>query len=238
MPKPRVIRKKRVVRRKATIQRSLVSKGLKTYKFARMSLPTYIVTSASPGTPVIYQGAEGTMGAIVAAGAPFGTNNVGFGLGFIFKLFHVHNHTEFTNLFDSFRVIGIQAKVDYMSSNQGGAPAYQTLPDLNYCHDYDDGTPPPTQVTVQQYQGSRCFKLTAERTKTIYFKPKVLNTVYAGPLFTAYSNPMNAPWCDCTSPEIEFYGLKMYIDNYNANLNGMPPIRIQFKYYLEFKTVR
>lgn len=241
MPKPakKRVYKKKVYKRKPKMNKQISSAGLSVHKFARMSQSTYVVTSGVAGIPIVYQGNEVTMGPVVAAGAPFGGNNVSFGLGCIFKLSDVVNYIEFTNLFDSYRIKGVSATIAMMAANQVGNGQWQYIPDLYYINDYDDGTPPPNYGVIQEYENCKVRKLSAEKTVKLYFKPKPTGVVYTGnPVVPGYANTAPGQWLDCSSANVEHYGLKMFVENYQTNLNGMPPIRIQFKYYLEFRTVR
>lgn len=156
-------------------------------------------------------------------------------VGFAFALTRVQNYTEFTALFDQYRIncIVILMKLKY------NTPETETPVDSNYMDvalvtDYDDG-----QTTglsdMRQYQSYRQLSLTPHRWTKIKVWPKTLvGLATTTPTVVATSPKKN--WIDCSVPGYGHYGLKITASNANAATAQI--IEFQYKFYLSFKGLR
>lgn len=161
--------------------------------------------------------------------------------GYVFKLSDVQASTEFTSLYDQYKITGIKAKffprVNVLQTVNQSA-TFTTVPPIGTIVDYDDATAPVNYAEATQYMGSRVHE--AFKPFSLYFKPKISTAAYSG-AFTSYTAG-GSPWLDCNSPGIEYYGLKVFTLPYSAGNNQAlandPTWDIVFTYYLKFRGVR
>lgn len=165
----------------------------------------------------------------------FGSSGVS-PLGLNFRLNDVINPTEFTQLYDQYKINGVKIYFDYspdVGSIANTSEVY--FPKLWMKRDYDDsGTPTLTQMTESNQ--SRCLRFTSGRTTlSTFLRPSCLQEIYQSSVSTAFS-PLWRQWIDCGNPSVPHYGLKLLAQGLPSTNLGAITIRI--KYYLSFKNVR
>lgn len=163
------------------------------------------------------------------------TAGAGDGLyGLAFTLGGLPNASEFTTLFDQYKIQGIKVRFmprgNVSEINNATANAITSLATVI---DYDDAATPTGVAQLAQYTN---FKLTrSDRQLTRYFKPRInvgaINSVAGG-----VQNKMNTTaWLDCSVDTTEHYGMKVVI--------AEPPVSttvfdMLVTMYLAFKNVR
>lgn len=147
-----------------------------------------------------------------------------------FTLGQVPNVSEFTNLFDCYRINGVKVKLmpransSEIGTNQGMIKLFSAI-------DYDDATVPTAITELMQYEN---LKTTASnRDHSRYFKPKIAKTVFQTALASGYSQ--GTGWLDCDNTSVPHYGLKLALQQLPA---GAQSFDCQITYYLAFKQVR
>lgn len=147
-----------------------------------------------------------------------------------FTLSQVPNVTEFTNLFDCYRINGVKVKLmpransAEIGTNQGMIKLFSTI-------DYDDATVPTAITDLLQYETLKTTSSNREHTR--YFKPKIAKTVFQTSLASGYSQ--GTGWLDCDNTAVPHYGLKLALQQLPA---GAQSYDVQVTYYLAFKQVR
>ena len=147
-----------------------------------------------------------------------------FGLSANFQLRDVINPTDFTALFDRYKIIGVKLKFQYQnmtgadavnwSDLKGNGPTYTQIPIMDYSYDCDDSEIPTSRPQVQQKGYAKQKLLTAMRPFSVYYKPRVTKSIYAtNPAFTSEK----ACYLDCNSTDIEHYGFKAWITGWPYN---------------------
>lgn len=163
------------------------------------------------------------------------------GIGREFKLSDVPNSTEFTTLFDAYRIKGVKLEFIpiYNSHEINEGPASSPfdrlgMPLMTFARDLDDSTAPVNENTILQYAANRRVNLSSK--KTIYIaNPRVAQTVYQSGITAAYSEAKRNVWIDCANPSVPHYGLKYYVPT--ENLSKILYVRVYATYYMEFKRV-
>lgn len=152
-----------------------------------------------------------------------------------FSLDKVVNPSEFTQLYDQYKIKGIKIYFDYSPDVGGGTGATSLMPKLWIKRDYDDAsTPTLTQMTESNQ--SRCIRFNDNRTTfSIFIRPSTLKSIYRTSLTQAYG-PEWRQWLDCANPDIPHYGLKLLAQGLPSTNLGA--ITVRCKYYLAFKNVR
>lgn len=163
------------------------------------------------------------------------------GIGHSFKLSDVPNSSEFTSLFDAYRIKGVKLEFVpiYNSHEINEGPAASPfdrvgIPVMTFARDLDDSTAPASENTLLQYATNKRINLSSK--KSIYIaNPRVAQTVYQAGLTAAYSEARKNVWIDCANPDVPHYGLKYYVPT--ENLSKILYIRVYATYYMEFKRV-
>ena len=159
--------------------------------------------------------------------------------GAAFTLNSLPNYTEFTGLFDVYRIrkVVVTFICDRATASVGAAAVANTLtPNLWVCTDYDDATPLATEGDWSQVEGAKYKQLDRPVTWTVY--PRVAAALYGG-AFTSYGN--TNMWVDLGSPGVQWYGIKWAYDMYSAAGAGatiLSHINIHFNLTIECKGVR
>lgn len=119
-----------------------------------------------------------------------------------FTLSSLPNSTEFTSLFDQYRIVQVTCRfIPLAGAGTGSNPLITAI-------DYDDSTPPVAVTDLLQYDSYVMTQpgFVLERTLT----PHVAVAAYSG-AFTSFANAPNAMWIDVASPNVQYYGLKYAI---------------------------
>lgn len=155
--------------------------------------------------------------------------------GVNFQLTDVVNYTEFTNLFDQYKIAGVAYRFvvnkDPMQGTPAVTPAY---PRLLWAHDYDDSSTPVLN-DLYQYPKVNEFWFTDSRNSTRwnFIKPARAAVEYESATLSSY-RPQWKGFIDCASNSAPHYGVKYGYQNLISGMN----IYMQCKYYLVFKNVR
>lgn len=158
-----------------------------------------------------------------------------------FSLNDLPTVTDFTALFDMYKIYGIKLSFiptgnsAILSAVSGNSQAIG-FNRFSTTVDYDDVTPPVSEDEILQYN---FLKTTAGiKPHKRYFKPKVLTETYRSALTTAY-NPGSSKWMDLSQTDVPHYGIKAYCD---APLFGGVAASITYTvyatYYFACKNVR
>lgn len=164
------------------------------------------------------------------------TNFAGNGVAGYFQLGQAPGSSEFTALFDVFRIAGITMRFIYGQNTQD-ASATRAIPNLVLVHDYDDGTALSGLTEYGQY--TQCHVHRMDKEFKTSFQPRTSMAVYNG-AFTGYATTSKDIWYDCASSGIQFYGVKWAIDPvvYGAGTTVIGQLSLIIEYNLEFKWPR
>lgn len=151
----------------------------------------------------------------------------------------IPGYTEFTNLFDQYRIRKIVMKfvprfnsfsfADYTSTSTE-VPSWVSAIDL------DDSTPPTDADELMQYATVKYHVWNRPFTRVIY--PRTATAMYSG-AFTSYGSTPSKQWIDCASTGVKYYGLKLATTTYSsANSGEAPSWDIIIDYYVQFRGMR
>lgn len=154
----------------------------------------------------------------------------------IFKLSDLPNYTDFTNLYDQYRIVGIKVQVvNNMPANATvwnstlGTPASYFPGTVVTCIDLDDGNT-PTVNEVLEHESALVHGNGRKYSRE--FIPAIAQSAYQG-AFTGYTSRQNQ-WIDSNSPGVEHYGFKLGVKN-----AGTPPtgafLQLFYTYIIEFR---
>jgi hypothetical protein len=151
------------------------------------------------------------------------------------------NYTEFTNLYDQYRIDWVEGKFSFSNNNSSNTSPGTTLPIMYLAKDYNDSK--VAGVTdLQQYSTQTMWQLGnaqgRDGIKNISVKPNVDVGLYQG-LTTGYGRgkPM---FVDTSSPDVLHYGVKIAYDpiNFPAASTLVGYLAVTFTYHMSLKNTR
>lgn len=154
------------------------------------------------------------------------------GFGISFRLSDLLDSTEFTNLFDQYRI----NYVDYtfILKQSGASPAY---PIIFWAEDHDDDAVPVVNEVLAK-ENCRILQFGATRTMIqLRVRPNITRNVYNG-VTNGYERAPPGAWVDSAVATVPHYGVKYYIQNYNTTTNPNTTLSVMTRYNLSFKESR
>lgn len=159
-----------------------------------------------------------------------------------FQLNQLPGVTDFTSLFDQYKITGVKLQYTPTASEGIINPAANASAALGYSRvhsviDYDDATAPPSEDALLEY-GSH--KSTAPfQTHTRFIKPKMLQEVWNGAGGSAYA-PKGSQYLDMTYTSVPHYGLKVWVSAPNTFFGTANTIsyKVYATYYFTCKNTR
>ena len=213
----RPMRRKRPYR-KAKIPRTLLPANM-VHSFTRSAMPTGYAFVNTVYTNPYLSAADGWV----------------FYGGTYWTLQDVRNYTEFTNLFDQYRILGVKMTL-YPQSNtaeagtQSDTSLPRGIPTLTWAIDLDDSsTPTELQVLMED---SRSHTRYFNKPVSIFLKPRAHNTI-AG---SAQALLPRGTWVDSNYDQVPYYGVKFGIHVPSPNPSTQTPwfaFKTQIKIYLQ-----
>jgi len=130
------------------------------------------------------------------------------------------NWSEFTNLFDQYRIRQVTVRVDYSANTMTNSGVAYTAPIIYAAVDYDDESD-ATANALFQYPGciTHSFIENGYKPLIINFKPRPLRDVAGIGVLTGYSPMARAPFIRVADNAIPHYGLKMALNLQGASAN-------------------
>lgn len=178
-------------------------------------------------------------------------NSTSQAYGSEFALQNVKSYSEFSSLYDTFMITGVQMKIYLISNpssalvtnNNGGTPLSALFnptnwyPKLWYINDTDDSVA-VSLSSMRERQGVKVKVLKPDKPVTLFIRPSVAVQTYRTLTTTGFA-PKRMYLDMATGYNVPHYGFKYAFDT-----NGIDPqdtypfkIRIEYKYYLKFKGV-
>lgn len=152
----------------------------------------------------------------------------------------VPSYTEFTALFDQWQIRGVDLDIYWAKNSVDTVTAGHSGVALWHTTDYDD-VATATVAEMQQYPGVRLTSLAENGGSVLHhsFKPVVRLEAPAGGS-TTYLPQLESPqWIDCTYPNTDHRGVKIYLETFDRFANyDMGSILVVAKISFAFKNVR
>ena len=127
------------------------------------------------------------------------------------------NVTEFTNLFDQYKIVSTKLKLMFTNNNSSINSPSTALPEFIAMADHDDSIPLADSAYLQ-YQKLQIKQLGQPNDplkRTVY--PKPLVQTYRTAIAAGYSTPDKAIWIDVVNSDVPHYGLKIAFNQYANN---------------------
>lgn len=145
------------------------------------------------------------------------------------------NVSEFSNLFDQWRLKSVIVRCDFASGYSNSASTPIILPNLYYVSDYDD----PGDCTIEdmlQYPQVQVhnFYRNGYEPFQVSLSPKPLVDVAGSGISTGYGPLPVAPWLRTSNMSLPHYGLKIALDWMGKVQTSDVQMVITIWYNLEF----
>lgn len=167
----------------------------------------------------------------------------GGGGGLMFRLSDVPNHTEFTNLYDQYKIKAVKVKIVPRANVYPGNDPTSAIQLWNSqfftAIDYDSAIDFSDLDSLLQYQNCKMTRSTQIHKR--YLKPRVRSAVQiAGGLAPAFGNSATRnQWLDCANDAITHYGLLWYAQpQFTSGEDLITKCDLVVTYYMAFKNVR
>jgi hypothetical protein len=155
------------------------------------------------------------------------------------------NYTEFTSLFDRWRITNVRLKFHYASNIANGSAVPGTLtgvalPILQIANDYDDAAPPASNVELLQRQNTKYWTLDSTGPKNHSIAPKVILAGENSGAFTSFVVADGHPFIDCGTPNTDHVGVKLWCETQTSAATQLQLgyIWVYAMFDLEFKDPR
>lgn len=173
-------------------------------------------------------------------------NNVNLVSDMQFQISKTDGYTEFTSLYDQYRIEKVVIKMEYKGNAQGAGTASTSqtslMPSVLYFNDYDDGTNTNFNEWKQRAATARKWNLSTPLVHTV--RPTVLLAGLQEGTIGTY-NVKRSPWIDLGYTTVNHYGFKFLIQDWplwsgsNSEEDVVQAcLRVTVKYYLTFRNVR
>ena len=172
-----------------------------THAARTVALPNHVNLKPCYTAPYKFSRAF-TIGALPKAAAS------DLGHAFPFGLSLLPNYSEFTNLFDRYRIRQVDIRIVLAQKNSNGVS-----PTIWAYMDDDDASIPVSKAAVLERQSVRPFTFSdAKSVYSVSIQPRWL--------LDGTSKAALAPrdmWIDMSTPAVSHYGLKLWAENYNTD---------------------
>jgi len=153
---------------------------------------------------------------------------------FIFRLDDLPNVTEFTNLFQEYKINAVKLRfVPSYNDSTSGAVAANRLPIFHMVKDDDDIAPPTTVDQLYQYDSYQMRR--TDKPFTMYIRPKALGLAYRVGV-TSGQMPGKGGWMSCDTADVPYYGLKWASDL--GAVNTAVSMKVFATYYIQLRSQR
>lgn len=129
--------------------------------------------------------------------------------GLTWKLDDLDNYTEFTNLFDQYRLIAVKCEFRTGFTDNPITASTVFMPEMYSAIDRNDATAPANVAEIVQYETLKRKRLTSPMKR--YFRLNTLQELTDSAVGVKFNQ-----WIDTATPDVEHYGLKYIIDPING----------------------
>lgn len=127
-------------------------------------------------------------------------------------LSEVLNSSEFTTLYDQYRLNYVVLKFWLKIDPSAQAAASASYPKIFYYRDYDDSTVPGNLNEIRENQRCRVVVMNPNRPVVIKFRPNMLQLMYNDAISSTFK-PAWKQWVDCSLSSARHFGIKFAIDD-------------------------
>lgn len=177
------------------------------------------------------------------------SNSTFYSFAYQFDLGCLPDYTDFTNLFDQYKICGVRLKWNMFNTNSTTTSASnQNIAGIIHSIvDYDDASVMTASAVgiqamreFESYRSQNLFDARKGSAFKRYVKPHIALAAYGGTVFTSYANK-GPTWLDtATGSDIKHYGVKVIVELIAPlnNQNSYIWIKPEATLYIACKNVR
>lgn len=155
------------------------------------------------------------------------------GYAYQFFLAGLPDASDFTNLYDQYRILKVHVRLVLNTPNITTA-----YPRITSVVDYDDSTAPTVETDLLQYPNAKVCQFSPTVVQHEYeFAPRAATAMFQG-VTTGYALAKAGQWLDGGYPTISHYGTKFFITNYNSTSTPNTTITMYASYQVQMKNAR
>lgn len=157
-------------------------------------------------------------------------------LTYQFKLDNVVNPSDFTNLYDQYRINKIQLFLEPTANQINQPVALPVQRKICVVHDYTDAFPLTQEDDYLEYSNCKRYNSIRNNAIKLTLYPKIKNVVEnVGGSANAYTSMnSNRVWLDIQEDEVPHFGLKVFIPA-NISQVGSLVFRVRAKFWLSLR---
>lgn len=157
-------------------------------------------------------------------------------LTYQFNLTNVVNSSDFTNLYDMYRInkILIYLEPVYNNSDRINGPINRKI---RVVHDYNDATPLTQEDDYLEYSNCKSYNSVTDKTVKIVLYPKINNIVEnAGGVASAFTSvSSNKVWLNMDTPLVPHFGIKVFVPVGISTPEGSLIYKVRVKFDISLK---
>lgn len=156
---------------------------------------------------------------------------------FQFSLSQLPNATDFTNLFDQFKINRIKVKVFLDRDYGNGVIPTGEIPRMYYLQDADGqlSGAPASLNELREYSNCKTWQFNTGKPLTIWLRPSILNWIYRTGGVTEATVPMAPRFISTNYADVSHAGLRVAIENLKS-VNQL--LRFEATYYMTFRNAK
>jgi len=165
-----------------------------------------------------------------------GTNQ---NLAYSFKLDNLVNPSDFTNLYDMYRInkIILYLEPDYDTTASGNALGNPNGRKIRVVHDYNDNNALSQEDDYLEYSNCKSYYPWSRRGIKVTLYPKINNAVenVAGSVNAFTSMNSNRVWLNIADDEVPHFGIKIFIPSGLLGSENARIFKVRAKYHISLK---
>lgn len=158
-------------------------------------------------------------------------------LAYQFKLDNVVNPSDFTNLYDMYRINKIVLYLERFRTTTGDGSAAPFNGRISVVHDYNDANPLTGEDQYLEYGNCKRYSVVGSGPIKITLYPKINNVIEnalgAANAYTSMNS--NRVWLNMANDEVSHFGLKIMVPGGMIATEGYTIFRVRAKYWLSCK---
>lgn len=147
-----------------------------------------------------------------------------------YRLSDVPNSTEFTNLYDQYKICGIRHKFIFeKNSSEAGSSTTNILPTLITVNDFNTASPLTDENTALQYHSCKMSRL--DKVRSRYFKPTSDVTAVS----SAQTASVKRQWINTAFPDYPHHGMLAAVTTSGTGTDVLGVLKVYTTYYIACK---
>lgn len=211
------------------MQRTQKNKSRRSRKERSYALRDSVAAVALPNRELTHSHVRTSAGFFATAAADSGQ-------GIFFTLQGLPNYTEFTTLYDKYVIDKVDIIMVLSTEISAQSAAQAVYPVVQFSYDPDDATAPLSATQMLDRGNMEILAFGPNRTTfTRTVKPRIASAAYRGVATAGYSIAPAGTFVDSSSPDVQFFGARLWISNYNSVATPNTRINWYYRHYLRLR---